>query len=312
VWLLRADKKDNLSMGGRSRQRARAILLTLLSIAVIIAIALLVWPSASLTPPNPPSIDTSATSEAARFATTQANRQGTSTAIAQATGTTQAHEREVAAAQTAAAGTAQAKATAQAPPTLTARALAFATARAQAQATVETLSLQAEVAYGPSNGMLTQGRSSEVPCQAVGVALRNFIAQVAFSNPDDTPARPWDYGIVFSNIGEGTDYRLTLDSDSRWALNLHSEGYDITNRDHSDLIDLAPGGSNTLKLFVVGDSALLYINGQYVDTLDLIMFGLGQSGDSNHDVMACAGTKREDTFTGRQIEYTDFTVWSLP
>ena len=263
--------------------------------------------------------DVSATAEAVDFATAQAGRQATqeaagavATGFAQGTATAITKEQEAAASQTAVAATAEARATAEAPPTLTAQAVEFEAARTQADAEAQALDKQATRIYGPKSGQLEQTDANQVTCEPAEVALRDFVAEIRFHNPATGLSHSWDYGIIFSNSGDDTDYRLILDSTGHWTLNLHSEGYDISNRDSTQMLALSKGGTNTLKLYVTGDTTLLYINGQYVDTLDLNMFGQGPASGTLHDVSACAGISKEDAATGTSTGYEDFTVWALP
>ncbi len=265
--------------------------------------------------PNLSPAEVSGTAEAARFATSQAERRGTREA-ARATGTAVARGTATAAAgETSAAVTSVAKATAEAPPTLTAEASARETAQARAEATSQVIDERTALVYGPESGTLEQVEGDEVPCAAAGVDLREFIAEARFANPAGSgleAEQAWDYGLVFTNIGEGTEYRVILDSEGSWTFNLHSEAYDISFSDTTDLLDLSARGSNTLKLYVTGDAAQMYINGRYLDTFDLVILGLGRSEEATHDVMACAGMREEYRDVGRRALYEEFRVWAVP
>jgi hypothetical protein len=263
--------------------------------------------------------DASSTAEAVQFATSEAIRQTTrvaanasNTAIAQAIHTVAARERKAEVGRTSIASTAQARATAQAPATQTVRAQAFQTAHAQAEATVRVLNEQATQVYGPSDGALEQEAGDEVACDDTGVKLSDFVVEAKFRNPQAEPGEKWDYGIIFLNLGGQTQYRLILDSDGRWTLNLHGSGFDIENRDTTDLLDLSQGGSNTLKLFVAGDTGYLYLNGGYLSTLDLDMLGMGAASAYTHNVLICTGIKRGYSLPGRSTIYEGLSVWALP
>ncbi len=256
----------------------------------------------------------SATSQAERRATVRTSR-ATTTALARQTVTANSRETEAASHQTSVAATSAAQATAKAPPTLTALAKAHATAQVQAEATVQVLDGQALLQYGPTEGTLEQLEGEGGPCAAASVNLRNFVAEATFHNPQDAgfaAGGAWDYGLVFPNIGEPTEYRGILDSESKWTFNLHSDAYDISISDASNLVDTSDGGSNTIKLYVADESAHVYINGRYLDTFDLVMLGLGQSELTHHDVSVCAGIREEYTTVGRLTQYEGFRVWSLP
>jgi len=242
------------------------------------------------------------------------------TAIAHSTASAEAHERETASAAQVR-STTHALETAAVPVTQTARAQAFETARARAGATAQTLTQHATLLFGPSSGVLEQREGDQAPqiaCESPRLILRDFIAEATFHNPtasDPLPSPPaWDYGFIFSNLDGETEYRIILDSGGSWTLNLHSSGLDISNRDSTSLLDLSTEGSNTLKLYVTNDNdtSHLYINGQYVDTLDLTMFGMAQSSGSEHDISICAGIMVGNAIAGRPTLYDDFNLWSLP
>jgi hypothetical protein len=309
---------DQSAQSSPSDWRAKLILpLTLASLAALIFLFWLLFRSNPSTP-TLPSQQTSATREAALFATGEAIRQATrdaaaptTTAIARATSTAQAHERETASSARTSTAAAQARSTAEAPVTQTAQAQAFATSRAQAEATTQALTTLSTLVYGPTNGTLEQTAPSQAACDFSHTTLSDFIAEATFHNPGPA-SQPWDYGIIFSNLEDESEYRLILDSDGSWTLNLHSSGFDISNRDTTPLLDLSPTASNTLKLFVTDNIGDLYINSHYVDTLDLTMFGLDPSTESEHDISVCAAIMEGNTLAGRPTLYDNFTIWSLP
>lgn len=291
------------------------------AIGCALVVGLIAWVLLGAGTPNLTREQASATREAMQFATSQADRRATmrteratGTVFALVTATAEAQAHNTASSQTAIASTAGARATAEAPPTLTAQAKAHETARVQAEATAQVLDEQANLIYGPSSGTLEQIEGDEMPCAAAGVELRDFVAEATFRNPQDgghEADAAWDYGLVFSNIGEGTEYRAILDSEGSWTFNLHAPGYDISIRDTSELIDVSLSGSNTLKLYVTSHMAQFNVNGHYIDSLDLVMLGLGQSSEATHDVMVCAGVREEYTAVERLTRYEGFRVWSL-
>lgn len=317
------ERPERPSPRAQAQRQARQLFPCL---AVVAGFALVVgvtaWILVRSGTPGPTRAQVRATQEAVQLATSQAERRATvrtsratTTALARRTVTAEASATEAASQQTAVAATADAEATAKAPPTLTALARAHATAQIQAKATAQVLDAQAALLYGPEAGTLEQIEDEEAPCIAAGVDLRNFVAEVAFHNPQDAgyPAGgAWDYGLVFSNIGEGTEYRVVFDSEGAWIFNLHSPVYDVSYSNTTDLLDTSDSGSNTFKLYVTENTAQLYANGGYVDTFDLVMLSLGQSEGANHDVYVCAGVKEGYTAVGRVTPYEEFRVWSLP
>ena len=304
------------------RRRRLMLPFSLFGAGCVVVAALIVLVLSRPATPSSSQAEASGTREAVQVTTSQAERQATmragratGTARSWATSTAGALEREAAASQTALAAATQARATAEAPPTLTAAAKAYETARVEAEATARVLDEQATLVYGPTNGTLEQVEGDEVPCAAAGLNLRGFVAEATFRNPQAAGAeadRAWDYGIIFSNTGEGTEYRAILDSGGTWTFSLHSDAYDISISDTAAQMDLSGAGSNTLKLFVTGEMAQLYANERYIGTFDLGMLGLGQSSEAAHDVLVCAGVREGYGAVGRVTGYEGFRVWSLP
>lgn len=243
------------------------------------------------------------TTKAAAAATVQA--EATLSAQADATATFQAEATRTA--------EAAATATVIAEATLTAQANARATTQA-AYTHVVSLTLLASRSFGPSDGTLTHPEdATQLPNSYATGSYRNFVAEARFYNPYPRSVASWDYGFGFRSTEGNQQYRWTVDSDGDWDLRLISG----TNSDGTlgtrqlghgtfDEFDVSPNGSNTLRIVVDDAVAYLFINAQYVATLDV----------SDKDV---AGSVWVGTvfFTGHRISgkvtrYDGFTVWSLP
>jgi hypothetical protein len=270
------------------------------------------------TSPLSPS-DISATAEAQTFATAQAHRQETreaanaqETVLAIASATEQAHAEATALAYSFATRTAAVNATAEAPPTLTAQAKEFLEQEAHAQATVQALEPSAVQVYGPINGTLAHNTNNSPVCDDTGVQLRNFVLEARFYNPYPIE-HDWDYGLVFTNPSDNSQYNVFLDADQRRSLMLQAPGYYVQIRDTSHLIDNSNTGSNDLKLYVVDGVAHLYINGRFDSTQDLSGLDFSNPAqDEPHDLRICTGLQEGDMQPGKATRYEDFKVWSLP
>jgi hypothetical protein len=282
------------------------------AVAIFLLIRLFQGPPA---PPQPPPASATLTKVAGYIGTARTELQWTREPI----GTSPAASSHSTATAVARAHSASALSTAlvaahMAPPTQTARAQAAETARAAADAKVGVLTTQATPVFGPTGGTLLQTQPDRPACSSAGTSLRNFIAGATFRNPS-APADPWSYGLTFSNSGDTSEYRLILSSEGTWALNLHSDAYDVTNTDDTALLDITPGASNALKLYATDDAIQLYINNQSVDTLDLqLFFDMGQSPTALHNISICTGIDDRTTPTAqpKPTTYENFTVWSLP
>jgi hypothetical protein len=234
---------------------------------------------------------------------------GTAYAAASVTAQVEARGTEVAYANVTA--TAARKATIQAPPTLTAQAKEFEEEEAHAQATVQALEPSMVQVFGPSSGELAHNANDSPMCDGAGVRLRDFVAEARFYNPYPIE-HDWDYGLVFTNPKDESQYNVVLDADQSRSVRLQAPGYYVQLRDTSSQIENGEGGWNVLKIYVMGEMTHLYINGQFETTVDLRGLDLGQVGVEPHEVLVCTGLMEGDMQAGKSTRYEDFRVWELP
>ncbi len=304
--------------GTQARRPGLALLALVLAIVLsIVAIAVVIL---LLSPPTPTlsAVDASSTAEAQTFATAQVYRQATrdaanaaSTTLAQATEDAQAQSSATALVYANITATRSARATIQAPPTLTAQAYAFLQEQADAQATVQAVEPLATQVFGPSAGNLAHNPSGDAVCDDTNVNLRNFVMQARFYNPYPID-HDWDYGFVFTNPSDGSQFNAVLDADNNRSFRLQAPGFDVEDRDTTDLIDNSDKGSNLMKLYVVDGVAHLYVNGHFVTTLGLSNLNLGNPIDEPHDLKICTGLNDGDMQPGKSTRYEGFTVRKLP
>ena len=292
-----------------------ALLVLVLLIGLIFYVVSLLSPTA----PAISAVDVSATAEAHTFATAQANRQATTisanataSAYALASTTAQARAHATALAYANVTATARAKATAEAPPTLTAQAKDFLEEQANAQATVQAIDPSAVQVYGPADGTLPHNTNDTPVCDDSGVQLTNFAAQARFYNPYPID-HDWDYGLVFTNPHDGSQYNVVLDADRNRSLRLQSPGYYVQLLDTTRLIDNSDTGSNLLKLYLIDGVAHLYINDRFETTVDLASLDFGNAPTQEaHDLKVCTGLIEGDMQPAKSTRYAAFTIWKLP
>jgi hypothetical protein len=70
-------------------------------------------------------------------------------------------------------------------------------------------------------------------------------------------------------------------------------------------LDVAATGSNATRLVVQGETAILFVNDQYVATLDIAQH------QAKGMIMVASGMFRDDEIIGESTPYTDFTIYSL-
>ena len=199
--------------------------------------------------------------------------EATQTAQAQATVTAQAD----------ATRTLQAQATATAQAQSTTRAQASTTAQAGATATLQAFiaGINAISDAAPGNPIISAEGTVNGPPKpgnilvfSPGLDSNNFDAQVEMINPADRQDNTWDYGFLFRYV-RPAGYELVLNSNRSWTLFLIQSGAALgVNRRNITAgtvknFDQSPNGSNTMRLFARGNSAVFFVNGEYIATLDV-------------------------------------------
>jgi len=291
-----------------------AILVVL--VAVLVVTVLLAPQSSALT-----SVDARATSEVVTAATAKVRREATresaaamSTAAALATESASAASSATAIAFANSTATRAARATIEAPPTLTAEAEQHLEEQAAAQATVQAVEPSAQMVFGPSSGALVHHPSGQGTCDDSGTSVQDFIAEARLYNPYPS-GHPWDYAITFADLSADDQYRyeIILDSQQHISLRLNATGYTVEDRTTTyNQLDLSHGGSNLLKVYIVDDTALVYVNDKFESAFDLTGVNLGNSVVGTRDIMVCTGVKDGDSQAGKSTRYDGFTVWSVP
>lgn len=196
--------------------------------------------------------------------------------------------------------------TLQAERTRTARSRATESARATATARART----PQIVFGPSGGSLLHEDDESIKYDRAPVQLNNFIVTARFYNPFDSSENSWDYGFGFRETTD-SEYRLVVNSNQSWNLRLATnangtlEFKGIAEGSISNL-DISVNGSNLVRLEVRGGEARFYVNGDFIDTLDVSEL------TSTGDVWIGTGFFKGSEITGKSTRYQDFTVWTNP
>lgn len=165
---------------------------------------------------------------------------------------------------------------------------------------------KAKLVFGPKDYTLRHDLENTVITFDPGLSLKNFIVSINFINPYDTSATgTWDYGILFRNKYANNQYRLTILSNQSWSLVNAWTWTDIFSRNDKHLTATA-GEENTIWLIVVNAKAYLFINGTYIQPLDVS--AKLTAGDISPATGLYYGNKTDKKMT----RFYDFMVWSLP
>lgn len=167
----------------------------------------------------------------------------------------------------------------------------------------------ATLLFGPATGKIAHS-SRSVAFSPAPVHLTDFVAEARFYNPYDGAGQPWDYGFIFREDTDRSEYRLIVTSGKRWVLTLveQLDGKYLFRRLGSgdlDDLDVSPSGSNLLRLAALGGSAQLYVNGKLGATLDVSDYqGAGR-------VEVATGFYKDSGSEGATTRYEGFKVWAV-
>ncbi|NKQ35097.1 MAG: serine/threonine protein kinase [Chloroflexi bacterium] len=164
-----------------------------------------------------------------------------------------------------------------------------------------------EPIFGPDSGQLEHALDDLIKLGAAGVDVADFIADATFINPFPAAENDWDIGFGFRD--DEAIYWLVIESTGDWALVARIDGPDSDEDVQTGTVDnlnLGADEENSLRLIALGDTGYLFLNDEFVDTLDLS--DIQSSGDLNVITAFYADHELE----GAATAYEDFTIWPLP
>jgi hypothetical protein len=268
-------------------------------------------------PTSPPSPPTPTCCEVDVQATDVAIAEATDTAVAKKTQTAEAKETKAAKTETAIAAETEVAIvieteTAIAAKTQTAeaketKAAKTAVAGQNSEAVGRALYASAIWIFGPTSVELKHDPSdNQVKVERAGVSLRDFVVQAAFLNPYSTTRGMWDYGFKFRGTGNAS-FRLIVTSKERWYL-LYPGEVNASQASQSGTLsnlDTSVGAGNNLVFIAIGVRGYFFVNGLFVDTLDLS--AKTDAGDVSVGTGFYSGSEIEGEST-----YVGFSVGQFP
>ncbi len=150
---------------------------------------------------------------------------------------------------------------------------------------------------------ILQQQSAGISFEPAGVTLANVYVTATFANPADLSTRS-DVALGFRDVSNGAEFRFVVASDGGWGWSIGTgapiERGIVTN------FDATPGASNTLAIIAQGATGLLAIDGVVVRQVDL------SANPNAGDVYVASGMYDTYTVEGREVAYSDFSVYELP
>lgn len=108
--------------------------------------------------------------------------------------------------------------------------------------------------FGPRNGSLRHNiYNDNMETISSNVAVQDFRLTITFYNPYSATEKPWNYGLIFRSVPNGAQYRLYVDSDANWFLQVATikNGTSTATTIQSGVVlgmNISSSGTNTLQL----------------------------------------------------------------
>ena len=166
--------------------------------------------------------------------------------------------------------------------------------------------------FGPISGELRHNPSDGfIKTHYVDISVSDLILRATFTNPYSAASNSWDYGFIVRDSGAGDSsqfLQVVVASDSRWSLEWRdgsSSESELVGEGRIANLDIGAGGQNSLWLAVFGQRGLLFVNGEYISSLDLS--DVTQAGA----IAAITGGFAGDEVTGAVTRFEDFQIFPL-
>jgi len=195
----------------------------------------------------------------------------------------------------------------------TAEAKRTATAIAHATATVASRNLiiadleaRKYLLIGPKSGILEHNEDEYVETYRIADEVTNFVLEADFRNPYSSTYHDWDHGILFRDVGKNEQFRIILLSNKHWALIDHSsESTSFINDGDLRNLKLGADDKNHIKLIAYEEQGFLFLNNEFVSTLDLS--GRLKAGS----ISLATGLYNGDELNGKNTGFENVRLWNI-
>ena len=137
--------------------------------------------------------------------------------------------------------------------------------------------------------------------------LTDGVTSARFFNPYPVSQGSWSSGFFLRGSGFNTFHAVFIRSDGQWYHYVRTgtaESDTLLRQISSIAIDTSTGGSNLVRVVVVGNEGWLFINDAFAGALDLSALTL------RGDTTAMTGYFTTDEIAGESTRVGDFTIWS--
>ena len=163
-------------------------------------------------------------------------------------------------------------------------------------------------AYGPRDGTIDHNPDDGlIDTHRTSTSLADGIIEARLFNPYSTRDGDWSSGFLLRLTDTFEFQAVVIDDNGRWHHRLRTGDVDSTERlasGFSPHISTNPSGSNHIRIIALDGEGWLFINGEYVDKLDL------SGGLEEGRVYAVGSYFTGHGIAGKSTRFKDFTIWS--
>ena len=127
--------------------------------------------------------------------------------------------------------------------------------------------------FGPTSGEFRHDPSDGfIKTEYANVSIADMMVEATFVNPYSAASNTWDYGFIFRQEHTGPAIHVVVTSDRRWYLAWRETSDADNQRVGGGTIptfDASDGGRNHLRVVAIKERGWLFVNGEFVSTLDL-------------------------------------------
>ena len=125
--------------------------------------------------------------------------------------------------------------------------------------------------FGPISGELRHDPSDGfIEDHYANVSIADIVVEATFVNPYSAASNKWDYGFILRKNRDAPFIQIVITSDRRWSLVAGDEPpREVIGGGTLRNFDTSAGGRNHLRVVALKERGWLFINGEFVSTLDL-------------------------------------------
>ena len=161
--------------------------------------------------------------------------------------------------------------------------------------------------FGPTSGELRHDPSDGfIKTEYANVSIADMMVETTFVNPYSAASNAWDYGFFLRDGITGPAIHVVVTSDRRWSLMVGDEPpREVIGGGTLKTFHTGAGDRNHLRVVAIKERGWLFVNGEFVSTLDLSsVTGAGDvaviTGAFDGDEVAGAVTRFEN-FRGNRL-----------